>query len=165
MSRGTEGEAEMNRTRSLLSRLGLGRVALFAFAAMVLAMTTSASAQLPTTLYIGEGSWKITVTPDAAAAAAGRVEFTEYSVVEGTRVVMHEMARLGFKTTSLTATPLVAMTTYNMTITSRDNGKVVITGTATLSTNNGTAVWTLPDGKSYTYTYTGVPHTPVDAES
>ena len=154
----------MNRTRSLWSRLGFGRVALFAFAAMVLAMTTSASAQV-TSLYIGEGSWKIKVTPDAAAAAAGRLEFTEYSVVEGSRVVMHEMSRLGFKTTSLSATPLATMTTYNMTITSRDNGKVVITGTATLSTNNGTAVWTTPDGKSYTYTYTGVPHTPVEAES
>ena len=157
----------MSRTRSLLSRLALGRAGLFAIAALVLAMSSSALAQVTTTTttFIGEGCWKTKVTPDAAAAAAGRLEFTEYSTVDSTRVVMQEMSRLGFKQTSLTATPGPTMTTYIMTITSKDNGKVVITGTATATTNNGTAVWTTADGKVYTYNYTGVPYTPVEAES
>ena len=163
----------MKRVQSLVSRAVLGRAGRVVIAAAVLGAGVPVLAQTapvvtnpaPTTAMIGEGSWKVQVMPDAAAAAAGRPEFTEYSLVEGTRVVFHEMSRLGFKTTTISATPAATSTAYTITIKSRDGGTVVITGTATTTTNNGSAVWTMPDGKVYNYTFSGVPCTPGEAES
>lgn len=159
--------------RTLVGRIAKGGAGGLILAAAAFALATPAAAQVPpagtttiTTSIIGEGCWKTSVQPDAAAVVAGRDPFTEYSTVDSTRVVMQQMSRLGYKQTALTATPGATQTTYTLTITNRDGGKVVITGTATATTNNGTAVWTTSDGKVYNYTYAGVPYTPaVDPES
>jgi hypothetical protein len=144
---------------------------------MVLGAAVPASAQvvtapLTTLAFVGEGTWKCAVTPDAAAVAKGRGKFTEYVLVDSNRevsVVPHELSRQGFEMTTISAVPNTStgVTTFSVAFNSRENGTLNVNGTVTLTTLSGTLVWTAKDGKVYNYTFSGVPYTPnaVDSEN
>ena len=53
---------------------------------------------------------------------------------------------------------------FTVTLNSRYNGSCTWTGNMTTTTLTGTVQWSR-DGKTYNYTFTGVPFTPVEAES
>lgn len=129
-------------------------------AALVLASASSANAQT-----ITYGTWKLTVTPDAAAKAQGRDLFTEYVLIEEDGVTAHEMCRLGFGTiVPVTSAGPNGSTNFTVNLNSRYHGTVKWTGNMTATTMTGTLQWT-KDGKTYNYTFSGTPFTPPEAES
>jgi hypothetical protein len=148
---GTEGTTG----RSIWAKMALG-----VFAAMVLMSAAPAEAQT-----ITYGTWKLSVKPDAAAKAAGRDAFDEYVLIEYDGITAHEMSRLGFGTiVPTTSTDATGAINFTVNITSRNHGSAKWTGKMTTTTMTGTVEWT-KDGKIYKYTFTGVPYTPVEAES
>ena len=161
----------MSRIQALVRRIGIGRVGALAFGALVLGAAVPATAQVappPTTTtasFIGEGTWKCTVTPDAAAVAKGRGTFTEYVLVENGRVVPQELSRQGFEQSSLSATPLPTSTIFSVSFSSKENGTLSVSGTCLLTTVSGNLTWTSKDGKVYNYTFTGVSYTPNEEDA
>jgi len=160
----------MSRIQALVRRIGIGRVSALAFGALVLGAAVPAAAQttpppVTTAAFIGEGTWKCTVVPDAAAVAKGRGTFTEYVLVESGRVVPQELSRQGFEQSSLSATPLATSTTFTVTFASKDNGTLSVSGTCLLTTVSGNLTWTSKDGKVYNYTFTGVSYTPNEEDA
>lgn len=167
----------MSHTSTFARRLGIVRLGALAFGALVLVGAVPASAQVApapvtTTAIIGDGTWKTTVTPDAAAIAKGRGKFTEYVLIDSTRecsVVTQELSRQGFEMTTISAVPnaVTGVTTFTATFSSRENGTLSVSGTCTLTLLSGNLVWTAKDGKVYNYTFSGVPYTqnPADAEN
>lgn len=126
----------------------------------VLATAPGAAAQS-----ITYGTWKLEVVPDAAAKAAARDPFTEYVLIEEDGITAHEMCRLGFGTiVPTTGVDSAGLITFTVNLTSRHNGSCKWTGKMSTTTMTGTLQWTI-DGKTYNYTFTGKPFTPVEAES
>lgn len=150
----------MSTSGTTVKRSIWAKVALGVFAAMVLASAAPAKAQT-----ITYGTWKLDVKPDAAAKAAGRDAFEEYVLLEYDGITAHEMSRLGFGTiVPTTSAGPNGSINFTVNITSRNHGSAKWTGNMTTSTVSGTVEWT-KDGKLYKYTFTGVPYTPVEAES
>jgi hypothetical protein len=106
-------------------------------------------------------AWKVTITADAAAKAAGRNDFVEYIWIESTSFSGEQICRLGMEQTALGVTVGAPAGTYNVTCTMRSNtqGTVNITGTINNTLMQGTFTWTIGT-KVYTYSYRGVPFTP-----
>ena len=143
-------------TRTRLS--GLTGVAVFAAALLAGANGAHAQLALP-------NSWQVSVKPDAAATTAGRLNFTEYIWCESTSFTGQEIARLGFVTQSLTATPgALGATIVDCTMWSATWGTVKFTATVDSTSMSGTMTWTRGT-TMYTYNFTGVPYTPVDIDS
>ena len=144
-----------------------GRVgALVVLAAVLFGVATPAFGQVTTTTLGIEPHWKFSVKPDAAAVLAGRLPFEDYVMIEDTQVTSFELNRLGFGSFTPTIS-LGAAGAINFSVTLKSNlqGNVTITGTVVASTMTGSATW-VKDGKTYIYTFTGVPYTPaVDPES
>jgi len=160
----------MSRIQALVRRVGIARVSALAFGALVLGAAVPASAQVApppvtTAAFIGEGTWKCTVTPDAAAVAKGRGAFTEYVLVESARVVPQELSRQGFEQSAISATPGATSTPFSVSFASKENGTLTVTGTCFATTVSGSLVWTAKDGKIYNYTFTGVSYTPNPADA
>ena len=135
----------------------VGLAAIAMFMAGLLWAAPSAKAQalgLPPT-------WAVTVTPDAAAKAAGRNEFVEYIVIEATSFSGEQICRLGMEQTALGVTAGTPSGTYNVTCTMRSNTQGVVTFTGTINNTlmQGTLSWTIGT-KVYNYSYKGVPFTP-----
>jgi hypothetical protein len=117
---------------------------------------------VPTITY---GTWQLIVKADNAAKLAGRNDFEEYVLIEHDGITAHEMSRLGFGTiVPTTGLDLLGLITFTVNISSRHHGTCKWEGTMGVSTMSGTLVWT-KDGKTYNYTFTGKPYTPVEAES
>jgi len=152
-------------TATATRRTLISRVARTALAALVLAAALPVSSARATTTGIPYGTWKLAVSADAAAKAAGRDDFTEYVLIEADGITAHEMSRMGFGTIdpTVTAGPSGSMN-FTVNISSRYNGSCTWTGNMTTTTMTGTLKW-VRDGKTYNYTFTGVPFTPVEAES
>jgi hypothetical protein len=128
-------------------------------AAGLLGVAPSAKAQVALGL---PPTWKVTVTPDAAAKAAGRSAFVEYIVIDATSFSGEQICRLGMQQTALSCSPAVLpVGTYNVscTMTSNTQGTASFTGTVSNTLMQGTLSWTT-GGKTYAYTYTGAPFTP-----
>src|SRR5688572_12042717 len=81
--------------RGQLARLALAGVVLFGAAPMVIAETVSIIPMTTTTSPV-DGTWKMTIVPDAAAKAAGRDQFDEYCTIDGLGYTGMEICRLGF---------------------------------------------------------------------
>jgi hypothetical protein len=135
------------------------RLPLFAgvlvFGAALLGMAPTAKGQtLPAT-------WKVTITPNASAAADGRREFLEFVYVDSGTFTGDQMYRLGAVQTALSVTPTATTGVYNVscTLSSNTQGTATLSGTISNTTMTGTLNWTT-GGKTYTYTYNGVPFTP-----
>jgi hypothetical protein len=143
----------------------LTRVALLATLALVtvLAAPGRVFAAPPETVLpsIPTGCWQLTVTPDDAAIADGRLPFEEYVMIETTAITAQEMSRLGFSPSAGSAGKNAAgQTTFSVTLKSGTQGTATWTGTFLTSTMvTGTLQW-VKDGMTYNYTYTGIPYTP-----
>ena len=113
------------------------------------------------------GCWKLNVTPDATSKVGGRLQFEEYVYFEGLTFTGQEIARLGFTPSPITpGTNAAGQTTFVVTLSSGTQGTVTANGVYLTTTMNGTITWARPDGKTYTYSFTGAPFTPaVDPES
>ena len=143
-------------TRTRLS--GLTGVAVFAAALLAGANSARAQVALPP-------SWQVSVKPDPAATTAGRLSFTEYIWCESTSFTGQEIARLGFVTQSLTATPgALGATIVDCTMFSATWGTVKFTATVDSTSMTGTMTWTRGT-TVYTYNFSGVPYTPVAIDS
>jgi hypothetical protein len=164
---GIKGRNKMNALRN--NRIGRTvRWALLGLAATALVisapaafgdvLTTPVVTVLPT---MPTGCWKLTITADAAAKAAGRDDFFEYVYFQGTTFDGQEIARLGFDPGPITGGVNAAgQTTFSVTLKSNSQGTVVASGLYLVTTMSGTLTWTRPDGKVYTYNFTGLPYTP-----
>ena len=138
---------------------GWMRAALAAVALMV--MAPAAFGQVTALPTMPTGCWKMVLTPDAAAKAAGRDAFEEYIFFEGMTFTGQEMARLGFDPGNITGGVNAAgQTTFSVTITSHSWGSAVSSGIYMTTSMSGTLQWTQPSGKVYTYTFTAAPYTP-----
>ena len=133
---------------------------LFIATVALIAMSQSAFGQLalPTA---PTGCWKLVVTADAAAKAAGRDDFIEYVYFQGNTFDGQEIARLGFDPGPITAgVNGLGQTTFSVTLVSGSQGTVVANGLYLVTSMSGTLKWTRPDGRVYTYNFTGAPYTP-----
>ena len=143
---------------------GWARMALAAVAlALIVPAVSGQVAPTTTTLLptMPTGCWKMLLTPDAAAKAAGRDAFEEYIYFEGNTFTGQEMARLGFEPGNITGgVNALGQTTYSVTIKSNFHGTAVSSGIYLVTSMTGTLTWTRPDGKVYVYNYTSAPHTP-----
>jgi hypothetical protein len=140
--------------------------ALVVLAAVLFGVATPAFGQLTSTLGV-EPHWKTNVKPDAAGVLAGRLPFEDYVMIEDTQVTSFELNRLGFGSfTPTISTGAAGAINFSVTLkSSGPQGNVTITGVIVASTMTGTATW-VKDGKTYNYSFTGVPYTPaVDPES
>ena len=150
--------------RGKLARLALAGVVLFGAAPMVIAETTSIVTT--TTASPVDGTWKMTVVPDAAARAAGRDQFDEYVTIDGFGYTGMEICRLGFNpatpTTGLNAAGCI---TFTAVMSSKDHGTVTSTGSFNLLNTqmSGSLKW-VKDGVTYNYTYTGARYTPAASD-
>ena len=133
-----------------------------AVAALVLvSMAPSAFGQLSVLPTMPTGCWKMIITPDAAAKAAGRDAYEEYIWFEGTTFDGQEMARLGFDPGPITpGINALGQTTFSVTLKSNSSGTIVSSGIYLVTTMSGNIKWTKPDGKVYNYTFTAAPYTP-----
>ena len=138
-----------------------GIVAATAFAAALFVGAGEARAQLaPLPPF-----WQVSVRGDAAASAAGRLDFVEFITCDATSFTGQEIARLGFVQTSLSAVPnALGQTIVDCTMTSATWGTVKFNATVTPTSLSGTMTWT-QGAKIYAYNFTGVPYTPVEIES
>ena len=136
------------------AKLVVAVVVLVAAAPIVFGETTT----LPTA---PTGCWKLIITADAAAKAAGRDDFIEYVYFEGMTFDGQEIARLGFDPGPITAgVNALGQTTFSVTLRSGSQGTVVSSGLYLITSMSGTMTWTRPDGKVYKYNFTGAPYTP-----
>jgi hypothetical protein len=135
-----------------------GVAGFLAVAVAMVAMAPSAKAQVTSTL---PTTWKVNVVADAASKAQGRNDFVEYIYIETTSFSGDQICKLGFVVTSQTVTGTSTAGLYNVsaTMTSNSQGTVTFTGTLSNTTMAGTLSW-ITGGKTYTYTYNGVPFTP-----
>ena len=152
-------EEQMNALGlNLFGRVSM-RTRVFVAALALMAMSQSAFGQLA----VGSmptGCWKMTITADAAAKAAGRLDFYEYVYFEGMTFDGQEIARLGFDPGPITGgVNALGQTTFSVTLKSNTQGTVVSTGIYLTTSMSGTLTWTRPDGRVYTYNFTGVPYT------
>jgi hypothetical protein len=108
-----------------------------------------------------EGFWKLDADPDATAERGGRLEFEEYFIIESGVVTAQELSKLGFEPTAATfSTDPTGKVTWIVTMTSRTQGTLTITGARGPSSSIvGSIIWER-DGQTYTYAYTGSPFTP-----
>ena len=138
----------------MIKRLS-GLASVLVFAAALFAVAPAAKAQsLPPT-------WKVDITADASAKAQGRNDFVEYVYIESTSFSGDQICKLGMVQTALGVTASSTPGTYNVTctMTSNTQGTVTLSGTINNTLMQGTISWTT-GGKTYTYTYRGVPFTP-----
>jgi hypothetical protein len=131
---------------------------LFLFGAALLGVTSSAKAQVAPSL---PPTWKVNVTGDAAAKAAGRKDFVEFVYIESTSFSGDQICKLGMQQTALSLTAGTTTGTYNVSCTMHSNtqGDVTFAGTVSSTQMSGTISWVI-GGTTYTYTYNGVPYTP-----
>ena len=127
------------------------------FLAVAVAMVTFAPSAKADTI---PTTWKVNVVADAASKAQGRADFIEYIYIETTTFSGEQICKQGFTVTSqsvaLSSTPGV----YNVSAAmSNSQGTITFTGTLSNTVMAGTLSWTT-GGKTYTYTYNGVPFTP-----
>ena len=142
-----------------MSKRLLGVAGMVVFAAALFGAAPSAKAQVALGL---PPTWAVTVTPDAAAKAAGRNEFVEYIVIDSSSFTGEQICRLGMEQTALSCAPAVLpVGTYNVSCTMKSNsqGTVTFTGTVSNTLMQGTLSWTIGT-KVYNYSYRGVPFTP-----
>ena len=146
----------------------VGRMGLWVVAVAVLCggAATASATEAETVPVISSRHWKCQVTPDAAAKLAGRDAYEEYVFIEDDQVTAFELARLGFPPINPTiGVDSTGAITYTVSLKCNLQGTVVISGKLTSTTMSGTLKWT-KDGKTYNYTFTGVPYTPAeDVES
>ena len=76
---------------------GLANTVVFVAALLFAAPAARATTALPPT-------WKVNVTADAAAKAAGRHDFVEYIVIEASSFTGEQICRLGMEQTALNVT-------------------------------------------------------------
>ena len=112
-----------------------------------------------------EGMWKIDADADAPAERGGRLDFTEYFIIESGVVTASELSKLGFEPTTATfSTDAYGNTQWSVTMKSGTQGTLVINGALTSgSTMTGTLQWDR-DGGSFRYAYSGRPFTPSSGE-
>ena len=109
-----------------------------------------------------EGIWKIEADADAPAERGGRLDFTEYLIIESGVVTASELSKLGFEpATASFSLDASGNTLWTVSMTSRTQGTLTISGVkASGQTMSGTLQWDR-DGGSYRYAYSGRPFTPV----
>jgi hypothetical protein len=140
--------------RSNLTRLAVYVVLLVAAAPLAMADPLAPSP--------ADGTWKLTVTADAAAKAAGRDDFFEYVTIDGLGYTGSEIARLGFApVTPTTGINGSGQTTFSVAMTSAGHGQWNASGYFNLAFTqmNGTLNW-IKDGQTYKYNFVGVRYTP-----
>jgi hypothetical protein len=127
--------------------------------AMLGATTNSFASSAEAALF--EGFWKVEADPDVTAERGGRLEFEEYFMIESGVVTAQELSKLGFDPTAATfSTDATGKTTWTVTMESRTQGLLTITGSRDAGHMMlGTIVWER-DGQVYRYAYSGSPFTP-----
>lgn len=141
-----------------------GSMGVLVFAAAMLGGAPTAEGQTALGL---PPAWKVDVTGSASTKAAGRLNFVEFVYIDSSSFTGDQICRLGMVQQSLSVTPTATPGLYNVacTMSSATQGTVSFSGTVDSSLMSGTVNWTI-GGKTYTYTYKGVPFTPdVDPES
>jgi hypothetical protein len=108
-----------------------------------------------------EGFWKINADPDASAELGGRLEFEEYFIIESGVVTAQELSKLGFAPTLATfSNDVDGSAKWTVTMSSRSQGDITLTGKLASGRLTGTLVWVKADGNTYTYAYAGSTFTP-----
>jgi hypothetical protein len=110
-----------------------------------------------------EGIWKVEADADAPAERGGRLDFTEYLIIESGVVTASELSKLGFEpATASFSLDASGNTMWTVTMNSRTQGLLTISGVRTTgSTMAGTIQWDR-DGGSFRYAYSGRPFTPAE---
>ena len=147
------------KTRTLKKTAALALTVVMTFGATLSCYATAAEAAL------FEGMWKIDADADAPAERGGRLDFTEYFIIESGVVTASELSKLGFEPTTATfSTDAYGNTQWSVTMKSGTQGTLVINGALTSgSTMTGTLQWDR-DGGSFRYAYSGRPFTPSSGE-
>jgi hypothetical protein len=110
-----------------------------------------------------EGFWALDADPDAAAERGGRLDFKEYFIIESGVVTASELSKLGFEPTPATfTTDAAGNTTWSVTMTSRTQGTLTITGWRTTGSAIAGSIFWDRDGQTYRYAYAGRPFTPTE---
>jgi hypothetical protein len=141
----------------------LGTVAGWALVAFVMCAATPHCFATAAEAALFEGFWKLDADPDAAAERGGRLDFREYFIIESGVVTASELSKLGFEPTAATfATDASGNASWTVSMTSRTQGTLTITGWRTTgSAIAGSIVWDR-DGQTFRYAYVGQPFTPVE---
>jgi hypothetical protein len=142
-------------------RANLARLAVGVF--VLLGAAQGASAQL--TVGPVDGTWKMRITPDAAAKAAGREAFDEYITIDGYGFTGMETSRLGFDPAPTSTSLVGGCINFTVVMTSANYGQATSVGAFNLLNTafSGTLTWVL-NGVTYKYTYTGERYTPTAPE-
>jgi len=103
-------------------------------------------------------AWKVKVTPDAAAKAAGMSGFKNRFEFNNGMVHMTECAKSGYKDSAYESSEAGGLTTWSteqMSDRKKDGGKTHWEGAIKGNDIEGTDIWTDPSGKSYKFTFKG----------
>src|SRR3954470_10373767 len=134
------------------------RVAAFVIAFLCLGVLSSArlSAQNRTLNDTFTGKWKVTMSPDEAAAKAGEKEFADTLVFTGDKFVAEACKKYGFDAVTYDSdTRRFGPATFTAEPKSEKEGKAKWTGTVTGSSISGEMTWTKKDGTELHYSYKG----------
>lgn len=132
------------------------KVASWTFAIAVMCGATANCFATAAEAAVFEGVWMVEANPDLSAERGGRFEFQEYLMIESGTVTASELCKLGFDPTGATfSTDGAGKITWTVTMTSRTQGVLTITGEqGSGGTIVGSILWDR-DGKSYRYAYSG----------
>jgi hypothetical protein len=143
-------------------RANLARLAVAVF--VLLGAAPVASAQVASASPV-DGTWRMRITPDAAAKALGKEAFNEYITIDGYGFTGMETSRLGFDPAPTTVTMVGGCINFTVVMTSNSFGTCTSVGAfnAANTSFTGTLTWVL-SGVTYKYTYTGERYTPTAEE-
>jgi hypothetical protein len=143
--------------RANLARFAVGVFVLLGAAPVASAQVASASPV--------DGTWKMRITPDAAARALGREAFNEYITIDGYGFTGMETSRLGFDPAPTTVTIVGGCINFTVVMKSLNHGQCTSVGAfnAANTTFTGTLTWVV-DSVTYKYTYAGERYTPTAEE-
>jgi hypothetical protein len=149
------------RMSKLWHRRTLKKTAAWALTAVMMCGATLSSYATAAEAALFEGMWKIEADADAPAERGGRLDFTEYFIIESGVVTASELSKLGFEPATATySTDAYGNTMWTVSMTSRTQGTLTINGAKTSgNTMTGTLQWDR-EGGSFRYAYSGRPFTP-----
>lgn len=101
--------------------------------------------------------WRVSLQPDQATMAAGKVAFSDHFLFEEDNFMTAEaFGALGFGRSEYTVTAVEGATLgFSSTISNGEQGTLVWNGVLQGTRVMGTLVWTKPDGSTGTYNFSG----------
>ena len=98
------------------------------------------------------GVWSVTITPDDSSTQAGKQEFADMMLFDGSQVMASACASYGFAPAEYSLTN--GGSSFSATM-STDSESIAISGNCANGSMSGQVVWTKPDGSVFHYTMSG----------